>query len=129
VVKGIQQAVGAAMKVEYAKGPSIRREMRSKFDGLPGLRMHDEPAQSAADSDAAFQEAVSTAKRNDLVVMVLGEGALMAGEAASNSSLRLAGRQEELLEAVVATGKPVILVLINGRPLNIAWRRNTFPRS
>jgi beta-glucosidase len=127
VVEGIKQKVGAAIKVEYAKGPSIRREMRSKFEGLPGLRMHDEPAQSPAESQAAFQEAVATAKRNDLVVMVLGEGALMAGEAASNSALRLAGRQQELLEAVVATGKPVVLVLINGRPLNIAWAAEHVP--
>ncbi len=72
-------------------------------------------------------QAVATAKRNDIVVMVLGEGALMAGEAASNSSLRLAGRQQELLEAVVATGKPVVLVLINGRPLNIAWAAEHVP--
>jgi beta-glucosidase len=121
VIEGIKQKVGSAIKVEYAKGPSIRREMQSKFDGVPGIKMHEEPPQSPADAEAAFQQAVAVAKRNDLVVMVLGEGGLMAGEAASNSSLRLAGRQEELLEAVVATGKPVVLVLINGRPLNISW--------
>ena len=121
VVEGIKQKVGPAIKVEYSKGSSIRREMQSKFDGLPGIKLHEEPPQSPADAEAAFQQAVATAKRNDLVVMVLGEDELMAGEAASNSSLRLAGRQEELLEAVVATGKPVVLVLINGRPLNISW--------
>ncbi len=79
------------------------------------------------DAQAAFDEAVATAKRCDLAVLVLGEEALMAGEAASNSSLRLAGRQQELLEAVVATGKPVVLVLINGRPLNIAWAAEHVP--
>jgi beta-glucosidase len=121
VVAGIQQKVGPAIKVEYAKGPSIRRKMQSKFDGRPGLKLHEEPPQSPADAEAAFQQAVATAKRNDLTVMVLGEDELMAGEAASNSSLRLAGRQQELLEAVVATGKPVVLVLINGRPLDISW--------
>ena len=61
------------------------------------------------------------------MVLVLGEGALMAGEAASNASLRLAGQQEELLEAVAATGKPVVLVLINGRPLNISWAAEHVP--
>jgi beta-glucosidase len=59
--------------------------------------------------------------------MVLGEDALMAGEAASNSSLRLAGRQQELLEAVVAANKPVVLVLISGRPLNISWAAEHVP--
>jgi beta-glucosidase len=54
-------------------------------------------------------------------VLVPGEIALMSGEAASRSSLKLSGGQEELLEAVVATGKPVVLVLVNGRPLDISW--------
>jgi len=121
VIQGIQQKVGANLKVEYAKGPSIRREMQSKFDGLPGVKLHDEKPQSPAGAQRAFDEAVATARRSDIAIMVLGEEALMAGEAASNSSLRLAGRQQELLEAVVATGQPVVLVLINGRPLNIAW--------
>ena len=53
--------------------------MQSKFDGLPGIKLHDEPAQSAADAQAAFQQAVATAKRNDLVVMVLGEGGADGG--------------------------------------------------
>ncbi len=127
VVEGIQQKLGSAIKVAYAKGPSIRREMQSKFDGRPGIKLHEEPPQSPADAEAAFQQAVATAKRNDLVVMVLGEDELMAGEAASNSSLRLAGRQQELLEAVVATGKPVVLVLINGRPLDISWAAEHVP--
>jgi beta-glucosidase len=52
---------------------------------------------------------------------VLGENANMAGEAASRASLDLPGRQEELLEAVVALGKPVVVVLLNGRPLAISW--------
>jgi beta-glucosidase len=127
VIEGIKQKVGSAMKVEYAKGPSIRREVPSNFDGLPGIKLHDEKAQSPSESQAAFDEAVATAKRNDLVVMVLGEGALMAGEAASNGTLRLAGRQQELLQEVVASGKPVVLVLINGRPLNIAWAAEHVP--
>jgi beta-glucosidase len=121
VIAGVKAKVGSRVRVEYAKGPSIRREIPSVFDGLPGIKLHDEPAQSAADAQAAFDEAVATAKRCDMAVMVLGEGPLMAGEAASNSSLGLAGRQQELLEAVVAIGKPVVLVLINGRPLNISW--------
>src|ERR1019366_8244397 len=127
VIAGIKAKVGPSVKVEYAKGPGIRREIPSNFDGLPGIKLHDEPAQSAADAQAAFDDAVATAKRNDIVVLVLGEGALMAGEAASNGTPRPAGRQQELLQAVVATGKPVVLVLINGRPLNIAWAAEHVP--
>ncbi len=60
-------------------------------------------------------------------MLVLGEIALMSGESASRSSLKLSGGQEELLEAVVATGKPVVLVLVNGRPLDISWAAEHVP--
>ncbi len=59
--------------------------------------------------------------------MVLGENADMAGEAASRGSLDLPGRQEELLKAIVACGKPVVLVLLNGRPLSIVWAAEHVP--
>ena len=127
VVEGVRQKVASNVRIEYAKGPMIRREMQSKFDAIPTFKVHEEPAQSSADAQAALEQAVATAKRCDAVVMVLGEEALMAGEAASNSTLRLAGRQQELLEAVVATGKPVVMVLINGRPLNISWAAEHVP--
>ena len=127
VIEGIKTKVGPSVRVQYAKGPSIRRQETSKFEGLPRIKLRDEKAQSAAESQSAFDEAVATAKRNDAIVLVLGEGVLMAGEAASNATLRLAGRQQELLEAVVAIGKPVVLVLINGRPLNISWAAEHVP--
>jgi beta-glucosidase len=127
VIQGIREKVGSSVRVEYAKGPVIRREMQSKFDAFPGNKLHEEPAQSPADAQAAFEQAVATAKRCEAVVLVLGEEALMAGEAASSSSLRLAGRQQELMEAVAATGKPVVLVLINGRPLNVSWAAEHIP--
>jgi beta-glucosidase len=71
--------------------------------------------------------AVETARAADQIVMVLGETDLMAGEAASRASLDLPGRQEELLKAVAALGKPVVLVLLNGRPLSINWAAEHIP--
>ena len=68
-------------------------------------------------SDAGFAEAVATAQAADQVILAVGETREMSGEAASRSNIDLPGRQEELLEAVVATGKPVAVVLFNGRPL------------
>jgi len=70
---------------------------------------------------------VETARRADVVIAVMGENADMAGEAASRASFDLPGRQEELLQAVVAVGKPVILVLLNGRPLSINWAAEHIP--
>ena len=68
-------------------------------------------------SDAGFAEAVAVAEAADQVVLALGETREMSGEAASRSTLDLPGRQEELLRAIKATGKPFAVVLLNGRPL------------
>ena len=71
--------------------------------------------------------AVENARKSDAVVIVLGGGTRTCGENKSRSSLELPGRQQELLEAVAATGKPVILVLVNGRPLSINWADKFIP--
>jgi beta-glucosidase len=60
-------------------------------------------------------------------VLALGELGLMSGELASQSSLDLPGNQQELMEAVAAAGKPVVLVLVNGRPLNLTWASSHIP--
>ncbi|PID85019.1 MAG: glycosyl hydrolase [Chloroflexi bacterium] len=74
-----------------------------------------------------FETAVSAAIAADVTVMVLGEGELMSGEAHSRAYLDLPGRQQELLEAVVATGKPVVVVLMSGRPLAVPWLAENVP--
>jgi beta-glucosidase len=68
-------------------------------------------------STAGFAEAVATAQAAQQVVLVLGETREMSGEAAARSTLDLPGRQEELIQAIKATGKPFVVVLMNGRPL------------
>ncbi len=74
------------------------------------------------DSDAGFAEALAAARRADVVLLALGEsGPDMTGEATSRTHLGLPGNQQQLLEAVVHEGKPVVLVLFNGRPLAIPW--------
>ena len=73
-------------------------------------------------SDDQLAEAVKTAQESDVVILTLGENASeMTGEAASRAHLGLPGRQEQLLETIVATGKPVVLVLFSGRPLTLPW--------
>lgn len=87
-----------------------------------------DPAKATAQSDAVLDdaksiaEAVETAKKADVAILALGESAdWMTGEAASRTRLDLPGNQEQLLEAVAATGKPVVLVLFTGRPSEIKW--------
>lgn len=127
VLEGIRAKLPDA-EVEYAPGPEIRRDIPSWFENLD---MNPEakkiPQQTPEEAEAAFQTAVATAHRAEVIVMILGENADMAGEAASRASLDLPGRQEELLKAVAALGKPIVLVLLNGRPLSINWAAENIP--
>jgi beta-glucosidase len=78
-------------------------------------------AEISGDSTTGFEAAVEAAKRADVVVMAVGESGDMSGEAMSRTSLDLPGAQLHLVKAVHAAGKPVAVVLFNGRPLSIGW--------
>lgn len=79
------------------------------------------------DSTTGFAEAVRIARESDAVIVAVGESADMSGEAASRSSLDLPGRQMDLVKAIRATSKPVVVVLMNGRPLTITWIAENVP--
>jgi len=119
IAEGIRRKFGSGISVETAPGVQLERKFPSPFDMLS--KAPKDPKWSDAQAKEEFERAIKTANSADLVVVTLGELQSMSGEAASVSSLQLAGNQEELLEAAVATGKPVVLVLINGRPLDIRW--------
>ena len=74
-----------------------------------------------------FTEAVNVARQADVIVAIIGEARYMSGEAGSRSSIGLPGNQEDLVRALQATGKPVIVVLMNGRPLAIPWIAENVP--
>jgi beta-glucosidase len=73
------------------------------------------------DRKTGFKEAIDLAKTSDIVLLVIGEGANMSGEAASRTNINLPGVQLDLAKALVETGKPVVVILMNGRPLSIPW--------
>jgi beta-glucosidase len=124
VVEGIRAKVRTGVKVEYAPGVDIARAHPSIFELFFGPR----PAPwNETQRREEFDKAVSLARSSELVVMVLGQHEEMSGEAASQSTIELPGRQRELLEAVSALGKPTVLVLINGRPLDISWATTRVP--
>ncbi|HSY02533.1 MAG TPA: glycoside hydrolase family 3 N-terminal domain-containing protein, partial [Acidobacteriaceae bacterium] len=110
VVQGIREKVGSAVNVAYAHGPNLTRDFPSPFEGVPIVPMKEQPAQTPQEAQQAIQDAVALARRSDVAVLVLGEIDLMSAEYASRSSLKLSNGQEELLEAVAGTGKPVVLV-------------------
>ena len=123
-VEGLREKVGPGVKIDYAQGVDIGRAYPSIFALFAGPRP---AAWSEAQKRDEFEKAVVLARSSDLVVLVLGEHEEMSGEAASHSTIDLPGRQRELLEAVSALGKPTVLVLINGRPLDISWAVNRVP--
>lgn len=79
------------------------------------------------DEEENFEAAVAAAQSADLVIMALGENYQQSGEAASRSELDLPGHQQALLEAIHATGKPIVALVMAGRPLTISWMDENIP--
>jgi beta-glucosidase len=119
VLEGLRSKVGSAVTINYAKGVEIERGQVSIFDKQ--FASPKTVLTTQAERDVEFQHALEMVKKSDVAVLVMGEAQNMSGEKASRATLTLPGRQQELLEAAVATGKPIVLVLLNGRPLDITW--------
>jgi beta-glucosidase len=125
VLDGIRVRAGDGIRVEYARGvPVVQREFPSLFDMFGGNTPTDP---EGFDDDAEFQGAVDLARHADVAVVVVGEWQNMVSEMASRSTLELPGRQLELLQAVVGTGTPVVLLVMNGRPLDLRWAAENVP--
>jgi beta-glucosidase len=125
ILDGIKARVGDQAEVRYAPGvrPSFRT-FPSMFDMWPNNTPTDP---ENFDEDAEIAKAAGLAGDSDVAIVVVGEWQNMIGESASRSSLELPGRQLELLQAVVATGTPVVLLVMNGRPLDLRWPAENVP--
>ena len=119
VLEGIKNKVAGKAEVLYTKGCELVDA------NWPDSELIDFPLTEKEQAD--INQAVENARRADVCVVVLGGGQRTCGENKSRSSLELPGRQLDLLKAVQATGKPVVLVLINGRPLSINWADRFVP--
>jgi beta-glucosidase len=119
VLKGITQLAGKNVHVDYAKGCDVVNE------GWPETEIIPTPLNEK--EQAGINEAVAKAKQSDVIIAVLGEDEKCVGESLSRTSLDLPGRQQQLLQALYETGKPVVLVLINGQPLTINWADRFVP--
>ncbi len=114
VLEGIRRAVSPATRVLHARGTGP-------------LDVKTLASAGAEPAGRAIEEATRLARSADATVLVLGESGDMSGEAASRTSLDLPGRQLELAQTIVALGKPVAVVLLNGRPLTIGWLAERAP--
>ncbi|HZE73194.1 MAG TPA: glycoside hydrolase family 3 N-terminal domain-containing protein [Pyrinomonadaceae bacterium] len=119
VLEGIKKKLGEQVKVRYAKGCDVVSAHWPETEVLPEPLTDDERK--------GIADAVAAAGNSEMVIVVLGDSEKTVGESMSRTSLDLPGRQLELLQAVYATGKPAVVVLLNGRPLSINWADKYVP--
>ncbi|MBS1562886.1 MAG: glycoside hydrolase family 3 C-terminal domain-containing protein, partial [Bacteroidetes bacterium] len=116
VAQGIKNVAGDQLKVIYAKGANISDDsLLVKRTNVFGSEIEPE----TRSADELLREAVSAAGQADIIVAVVGEAADMSGEASSRSDISLPQSQQRLLQELKKTGKPLVIVLFNGRPMTL----------
>ncbi len=123
IFDGVRDRLEGAAAVTTAPGVQLRRGVPSMFEML----RPSPPAWSPDEARAEFDRALDLAREADLVILVVGENQSMSGEGASRATLDLPGDQLRLIREVAALGKPVVAVLVNGRPLDIAELTESVP--
>ncbi len=121
---GIKNVAGSGVNILYAKGANL------SDDSLFAKRVNAFGTEIDIDKRSPqemLDEAVNLAKNTDVTVAVLGEAADMTGESSSMTNIDLQPSQRKLLEALVATGKPVVLVLMSGGPMTLGWEDENVP--
>ena len=107
---------------------TLRKALSDRLEQSQGKLLYAKGTDILSTSDSGFAEAVSAVRQADVVIAALGEDAgLMTGEAASRAHLDLPGNQQQLLQALAATGKPVVLIVFSGRPLILNWEAAHIP--
>ena len=115
VLEGLRKAVGKRAEILYAKGSNIY------YDAKLEKSASGQRATVRGNDKELFNEAMRVASRADVIVAAMGECAEMSGESPSRTDITIPDAQKDLLEALVKTGKPVVLVLFTGRPLVLNW--------
>ena len=124
LLKGLTDAVGTNGKVVYAKGSNLEddAEMQNRQTMFGKDIIRDNRS-----NEEMIKEAIAVSANADVIVAAIGEGAESSGESASKSNIDIPEVQKRLLKALVATGKPVVLVLFNGRPITLNWENENVP--
>lgn len=124
LVEGIQSVAGKNAVVTYAKGSNLTEdaelENRATMFGRDLFR-------DARSNKELKEEALAIAKESDVIIAALGESSEFSGESSSRTNIDIPDVQKELLKELLATGKPVVLVLFTGRPLTISWEAEHVP--
>jgi len=124
VKQGFENAIGSNAKILYAKGSNLiadsNYEKRATMFGR-------ELSRDGRTAEALLSEALDIAGKADVIVAALGEASEMSGESSSRSDISIPETQRSLLEALLKTGKPVVLLLFAGRPMVIKWESENVP--
>jgi beta-glucosidase len=124
LLQGLQNSIGSNAQIVYAKGSNLDEDPAMEERATMFGKSLNRDSRSA---DVLREEAVQLAKDADVIIAALGEAAEMSGESASRTNIEIPETQRELLKALLATGKPVVLVLFTGRPLALVWENNNVP--
>ena len=106
---------------------TLRQALAQRAQQLGTTLLYSQGTEIDGSTQAGFAEALEVANAADVVILALGESSAMSGEAGSRAYLDLPGNQQQLLEAVVASGKPVVLLIFSGRPLVLDWAAKHVP--
>ena len=106
---------------------TLRQALEERANQVGGTLVYSLGTEIDGASQAGFPDAIAAATSADVVILALGESSTMSGEAGSRAHLNLPGNQQQLLEAVAATGKPVVLLIFSGRPLVLNWAAQHLP--
>lgn len=124
VLDGMQAVAGKPELITWAKGSNIVRD--SALEARVSIFGKDTYRDKRSDAEM-ISEAVALALKSDVVVAAVGEAAEMSGESSSRADIGMPDVQQELLRALVGTGKPVVVVLFTGRPLTLTWEDANIP--
>lgn len=117
LLEGLQEAIGNEATISYARGCQPYENMEHEF----WLSLTKDFEKDERTNTELLAEALKLANESDVIVAALGESSEMSGESSSRSDLNIPAPQKALLKELVATGKPVVLLLFTGRPLTIKW--------
>ncbi|SEM29157.1 beta-glucosidase [bacterium A37T11] len=124
LLEGMQEVLGKQVKILHAMGANLLED--STYQTRATMFGRTIPRDTRPEADM-IAEAVATANQSDVVVAALGESSEMTGESSSRTNLDIPAVQRRLLEALLNTGKPVVLVLFAGRPLTLKWENDHVP--
>lgn len=124
LLAGMKELVGDKVKINYAKGSNLTYDSVLEANSTMFGRSLGWDARPAAQIRA---EALAIAKDADVIIAALGESSEMSGEASSRTDIGIPDAQKDLLKELLATGKPVVLVLFTGRPLTLTWEEENVP--